>query len=647
VRLGWLQGLGVTAALLVGTVLLLAITQPIRYFGPPLDAVFLPGVGLVVVVALAGITAVLAVLAVLFRRIPLIVRAVGTGVALVVLATILYVFGFTIAGATGSLSAAIVASVVISAAFLVLLAVVGASLATLLGGFVAPRHRARAGYVLVACGVVVAAVLLAARAPGSDGFVTTPVRAPGPPPVAVADPSERGPYEVATLSYGSGLDRRREAFGTGATILTASVDASALWGPWPRARTAHWGFDTTALPRNAHVWYPVGEGPYPLVLIAHGNHPLSMWQAADEGYAYLAEHLASRGYIVASVDQNFLNTAPERYAAPSGETLVRGWLLLEHLKLWRRWQALGNTPLGTSIDMRRVALIGHSRGGEAAALAASLNTLARHPDDGRIRFDFGFDIASVATIAPTDMFYQADGRRLPLEGVHYLTLHGSNDNDVQGFQGSRAYGRVDVAGDGLLKAAIYVDRANHGQFNSVWGPIDRSGAAGWIVNRAPLMSAAEQEQVAVVFLTSFLEATLRDDAHAREVLRDPRHAWPFLPAVAIHAQYLDATFVPLATYDDRVDPGRTSLPGGRIVGEGLAAWVEGDIDLRSPAFFGTREDRAVRLAWNRPDAHYTLVLPDDLTLGDGAALTFAFAHPDEAAPAPRDADGAAPSADDR
>ncbi len=645
-RLGWLQGLGVTAALLVGTVLLLAITQPIRYFGPPLDAIFLPGVGLVVVVALAGITAVLAVLAVLFRRIPLIVRAVGTGVALVVLATVLYVFGFTIAGATGSLSAAIVASVVISAAFLALLAVVGASLATLLGGFVAPRRRARAGYALLACGVVVLAVVLAARSPGSDGFVTTPVRESAPPPLAVADPSERGPYEVATLSYGSGLDRRREAFGTGATILTASVDASALWGPWPRARTAHWGFDASALPRNAHVWYPVGDGPFPLVLIAHGNHPLSMWRAADEGYAYLAEHLASRGYVVASVDQHFLNTAPERYAAPAGETFVRGWLLLEHLKLWRRWQALGDTPFGTSIDMTRVALIGHSRGGEAAALAASLNTLERHPDDGRVRFDFGFDIASVAALAPTDMFYQADGRRLPLEGVNYLVLHGSNDNDVQGFQGSRTYGRVDVGDDDLLKAAIYVDRANHGQFNSAWGPLDRSGATGWILNRAPLMTAAEQEQVAVVFVTSFLEATLRADAEAREVLRDPRHAWPYLPDVAVHGQYLDATFVPLATYDDRIDPGVTSLPGGRIMGEGLATWIEEDVDLRSPAFYGTRESRAVRLAWNRPGAHYTLALPADLTLSADASLTFAFADPGAAAPPPPETAAAAPSETD-
>jgi dienelactone hydrolase len=633
---------GIAAGLLIGTALLLALTQPLRYAGPPLDAVLLPVAGLLVVLALAGVAAVLAVLAVLFRRIPLLVRAVGTGAFLVVLATVAYVVGFGLAGATGSMSGAIVVTILVTVALVALMAVVGASIATLLDGIAPPRRRRRAVAALLASAAVVLVAVLVLRAPGDDAFVAAPLRAPPPPRLELADPSAPGPYEVATLTYGSGLDRRREAFGpAGVTIATASVDASALWGAWPRARSAYWGFDTTALPRNARVWYPVGDGPFPLVLAVHGNHPLSMWRPADEGYAYLAAALASRGFIVASIDQNFLNDAPRRYAAPGGETLVRAWLLLEHLRQWRAWQAVGTTPLGTSIDTSRIALVGHSRGGEAALLAVGLNALERLPDDGRVRLGHGFDIGAVVAIAPTDMFYEASGRRLPVEGVSYLALHGSNDNDVQGFQGSRAYGRVDVGGDGddaPFKAAVYVDRANHGQFNTLWGDTDRSGAAGWFLNRAPLMSAEEQQQVATVLVTSFLEATLGGDDAYREVLRDPRHAWPWLPEVAVHAQYLDATFVPVATFDDGVDPGRTSAPGGRIDGDGLAIWVEEDVDLRSPAFFGTRESRAVRLAWTEPGAHYTVVLPDGLTLPERAAWTFAFAEPTEGAPARERAD---------
>ena len=50
---------------------------------------------------------------------------------------------------------------------------------------------------------------------------------------------------------------------------------------------------------------PEGEGPFPLTLIVHGNH--NMIDYSDEGYGYLGNLLASRGIIVVSVDQNFIN----------------------------------------------------------------------------------------------------------------------------------------------------------------------------------------------------------------------------------------------------------------------------------------------------------------------------------------------------
>ena len=72
---------------------------------------------------------------------------------------------------------------------------------------------------------------------------------------------------------------------------------------------------------------PEGDGPFPLVLIVHGNH--LMEQFSDEGYAYLGEMLASRGFIAVSVDENFLN-----YSfwgnIPDNDMKVRAWILLKH-----------------------------------------------------------------------------------------------------------------------------------------------------------------------------------------------------------------------------------------------------------------------------------------------------------------------------
>src|SRR5262249_53546245 len=148
------------------------------------------------------------------------------------------------------------------------------------------------------------------------------------------------------------------------------------------ARTRYWGFDARKLPIQGRVWYPKGDGPFPLVLIVHGNH--SAEKFSDPGYAYLGELLASRGYIFVSVDENFLHSsAIDLLGMPDvglkEENDARGWLLLEHLKVWRRWNREAGNPFQGKVDMERIALIGHSRGGEAVAVAAAFNPLPYYP----------------------------------------------------------------------------------------------------------------------------------------------------------------------------------------------------------------------------------------------------------------------------
>src|SRR5208283_5979887 len=123
-----------------------------------------------------------------------------------------------------------------------------------------------------------------------------------PAKLAAPNPGLNGPNRVAHLFYGSGTDIRRPEYGSSVAIKTHSVDASLFfkdfkgWKRWTRKK--YWGFDMDSLPLNARVWYPEGPGPFPLVLIVHGNHEMS--QFSDPGYAYLGELLASRGFILAS-----------------------------------------------------------------------------------------------------------------------------------------------------------------------------------------------------------------------------------------------------------------------------------------------------------------------------------------------------------
>jgi len=119
------------------------------------------------------------------------------------------------------------------------------------------------------------------------------------------------------------------------------------------------------LPLNARVWYPRETGDF---LGADGAWQHQMSEFSDPGYAYLGELLASRGFIFVSIDENFLNIG--LLHEPPDERPARAWLMLEHLKLWEQWNTTQGNPFYQKIDIENVALMGHSRGGQAAARAA-------------------------------------------------------------------------------------------------------------------------------------------------------------------------------------------------------------------------------------------------------------------------------------
>ena len=262
------------------------------------------------------------------------------------------------------------------------------------------------------------------------------------------NPALPGPHDVLTLYYGSGTDRNRAEYRDSVSIVTEPVDASKLvsLGNSAKSRNKYWGFSPDSFPINARVWYPDDPGPHPLVLVVHGNH--NMRDFSDPGYDWLGELLASRGHILASVDMNFIN------GGVRGENDGRGWLLLKHLQAWQRFAEDPENPFHGRVDMGNIGLIGHSRGGEAVALAGAFNRLTRYPDDASLEFDFGFDIKAVISIAPVDGQYLPADQRAPLHDFNYLVFHGSHDGDVTSFHGLRIFNRVQFsAGAGVVRAA--------------------------------------------------------------------------------------------------------------------------------------------------------------------------------------------------
>jgi dienelactone hydrolase len=427
--------------------------------------------------------------------------------------------------------------------------------------------------------------------------------------ITAPNPAEPGPYKVARMYYGSGTDKQRSVFRDSVTFKTKPVDISPYATVAPAVaddRRSYWGFDMKKVPLNGRVWYPEGDGPFPLVLVVHGNHNPDDY--SDPGYGYLGELLASRGFILASVDENFINGL-------SGENDGRAWLLLKHLQEWKRWNDSIGSPLYHRVDMSKIALMGHSRGGEAAPLAATFNKLKYYPDDAKQKLGFGFSIKSIVSIAPVDGQYKAAGQFTPLENVNYLVIHGSHDGDVSTFHGLRQFERLRFTdGQPWFKSAFYMYRANHGQWNTVWQNKDNGPRSGRSLDLRALISPEEQRQFGKLAISAFLEATLHGKKEYLPFFRDHRTAGHWLPKTMYITRFQESGYKPLAEYDEDIDVTTGSVPGVELSGDSLSTWKEATLPYRSKG--DDQRHNAVWLGWNNRIAG-----PDTMKMGRPASYT--------------------------
>ncbi len=467
-----------------------------------------------------------------------------------------------------------------------------------------------------------------------------------------ADPSLPGDYKVQTLFYGSGTDSKRPEYGESVQIKTEPIDASVILkgykGFRAKTRTWYWGFDIKKFPLNGRVWYPKGEGPFPLVLIVHGNH--NMHDYSDPGYAYLGELLASQGVIAVSVDENFFNGGfSGGIPSKKSENAARGWFMLQHVKTWQSFNQTEGNPFLNKVDMDNIALIGHSRGGDAVALAAAQNRLPRFTDDANIELGFNFNIKTVIAIAPVDGQYRFSDKPLPLANVNYFSIQGSHDADMNCFHGNRQYRRVRFTdGNPWCKATLLIYRANHGQFNTVWGNTDFSPPAAWFLNLKPLLAMEEQLKISKLYISAFLQATLMDKKEYLPMFRNHRTIAHWLPKTLYVSRYEDSSFRKVTDFEEDINPLTASLTGAALSGENLAVWSEDRMRYRTG---GTQENHVVRLGWKNEEgkneegketppgpARYVIDLPVDYAraqgIGPGSLLVFSISDTGETPPDP-------------
>ncbi len=460
-------------------------------------------------------------------------------------------------------------------------------------------------------------------------------------PLQLESPATKGIYEVKQLTYGSGNDKRRAEYDEDVSIKTESVNGVPFIDNWEGfsgwAREKIWGFDYKELPINGRVWYPEGDGPFPLALIVHGNH--SMQDHSDPGYDYLGELLASRGIILASVDENFINGGwTDIFGGLDEENDARGWLLLEHLKVWHEWNDTSDNPFYKKIDTSNLAVMGHSRGGEAVAVAAMMNKLPYYPDDASIKLDYNFNIKSVVAIAPVDGQYKPGNSGTKFNDVNYFVIHGAQDGDVRSFMGSQQYERITFKDSSYyMKSGLYVYGANHGQFNSSWGNNDLGFSLTGMLNLKQLLSEEDQQQIAEVYISAFLEATLKDKKEYLPLFMDARKGKNWLPETIYLNQFEDSTSEFISKFDEDFDV-ITTTRKGEISSKNLTVWREEEIKLK----WRDKGSRALVLGWdydlddeeeaipNEKIASYTIEIDSGIVAVDSSkAFVFSMAEATE------------------
>ncbi|MBO4807513.1 MAG: hypothetical protein J5537_00620 [Lachnospiraceae bacterium] len=393
-----------------------------------------------------------------------------------------------------------------------------------------------------------------------------------------------GSYEVATLSYGPEED---------ADIVTESLDYSnfdLLENPdlVGKITIALSDYDFTKTPVKGQIWYPEGQSDCPTLFFVHGNHDSGT--PSYLGYDYLGKYLASNGYAVVSVDENIINEL-------GVGNDIRAILLLDNMKAILSENEKAGSPIKGLIDTDRVAIGGHSRGGEMAPTAYLFNGLDTYPEDGNVKIDYHFDIKSIVAIAPVVDQYRPASRSVEISDVNYLLIHGSNDQDVSSMMGEKQYNNLtftEDSGEHFLKSEVYILGANHGQFNSLWGRYDMMGAANGYLNTYNFLDEADQKLIAKAYIRSFLDTTLCGDKRFASLLKEVNGYEDYLPDTAYVTGYEDSDFESICSFD-----GTTNIKdfesGASIDVTGSDTWT---IKPYSRGNGGEGEDYVLSVNWS-------------------------------------------------
>ena len=427
------------------------------------------------------------------------------------------------------------------------------------------------------------------------------------------DPGSVGPYPVGQVEL-------NEPNG-----ISGITDPAGVTGPTQNVTLAWARIMYPAVTAGTGTAVNTTKPKYPVALFLHGRHvncdndgsgpglsgvmsstcAVANRIPSHEGYNYIMERLASQGIFSISISAHEIQPGLGIW-----DYNTRGRLVLKFLDKLRSWSTAGTDPFGGifngKLDLTKVALSGHSRGGEGVVAAQVLNATWPSPHS----------IVAVNTIAPTDQ----NGTHYLMTNGAYFLLIGARDGDLWNMQGFRTYDRAYPEGAAVRRPKMisWAYRANHNYFNTIWtdaaalgspnpwaGAMDDSGGL-------PEMSAADQRSVGLTTIAAFFRWQLQGIDPYKEIFTgrvDP----PSIPNDLVYWTYQDADRKAADDFEQSpLDPA-TNRMGGSVTAPGFTTFAEQLFNNGSSvypsglptdaAFY--HDTRGLKLAWTSPQTYTT------------------------------------------
>jgi len=400
---------------------------------------------------------------------------------------------------------------------------------------------------------------------------------------------------------------------SGIKAVRFDLGESLLAQPWVAAEK----FRNLPIRLNGLIAAPPTGKNLPIAIVIHGSHGSGCpstdgmtenWPCPGketphyEGFAYLVEALAARGYVAVSINAN------PAYVMAFGDARTSKRLpilfdqyLAQLAAVADGKSAIPGVDLKGRVSWDQLAVLGHSAGGEGVNFI--IDSRADHTSPAQIAAGQG-PIAAAILLAPSATLAGEMETAVP-----FAVILPACDRDVMGLDGQLYYERARMKPQrDKLTASVYLPGANHNRFNS--GLKDETlGNASPICDGALLPAKAQQSFLADYALHFFDAALGRGNGDTAVSGLDPKQP---APTTLFERTVLTSLALPTAQ--------RLKLPlsEGRATGATSAVSCEQGYEqpedktqaCRRMQFSEPGYPEQVALTWNGTNGAYEVAVPE-------------------------------------